>query len=287
MDCEIVGIDKKNNKILPFQRLMNRGRKNIELSKIEIQVCLFAFDLLYLNGKSLLRETLSERRKALLNAFQEIPGEFQFAQHADITEQEKVEEFLASSIEQGCEGLMVKALEVNASYEPSKRSMNWLKLKKDYIKGLGDSFDLVPIGGYYGTGKRTGVYGGFLLACYDSSTEQFQSICKIGTGFSEQDLKDLAKSLNQHKIPAPKPYYSFATGLKPDVWFNASQVWEILAADLTLSPQHTAAIGTVDESKGISIRFPRFIRVREDKTPEQATDASQVAEMFLNQAQQK
>lgn len=266
---------------------MNRGRKNIEISKIEIQVCVYAFDLLYLNGKSLIRETLSERRKALFSSFQEIPGDFQFVQHEDTTEQEKIEEFLAKSIEIGCEGLMVKALETNACYEPAKRSLNWLKLKKDYIEGLGDSFDLVPIGGYYGTGKRTGVYGGFLLACYDSSTEQFQTVCKIGSGFSEEDLKKLTDSLNQYKIQKPKPYYNFSTKLEPDVWFDASQVWEIKAADLTLSPKHTAAIGIVDETKGISIRFPRFVRVRDDKTPEEATDASQIVEMFYNQAQQK
>jgi len=101
---------------------------------------------------------------------------------------------LQKSIKDGSEGLMVKTLTVNYSYEPSKRSFNWLKLKKDYLDDLGDSMDLVLVGADYGTGKRTGWFSSFLLACYNEDTERFQTICKCANGFTDErflQLKDI------------------------------------------------------------------------------------------------
>ena len=282
IDCEAVAYDREQDKILPFQILSTRGKKNIKIEDVKVQVALYAFDCLYLNGKSLLREPMSVRRRALYNSFSKTKGEFLFATAKTSKDVEELQVFLDESIAANTEGLIVKTMD--ATYEPSKRSLNWLKLKKDYMEGCGDSLDLVPIGAWHGRGKRTGVYGAFLLACYDEDGEEFQTICKIGTGFSEVDLETLSKALEPHLIEAPRSYYKYPEGMAPDLWFDAKLVWEVKAADLSISPTHKAAMGLVDPNKGIALRFPRFLRSREDKEPEMATNAHQVADFYNAQA---
>ncbi|PPS04358.1 hypothetical protein GOBAR_AA16306 [Gossypium barbadense] len=304
LDCELVAYDRVQKKILPFQILSTRARKNVVVSEIKVDVCIFAFDILYLDGQPLLHEQLKVRKERLYDSFEEEPGFFQFATALTSNDLEEIQIFLNSAVSSR-----------DATYEPLKRSLNWLKLKKDYMESIGDTLDLVPIAAFHGRGKRTGFYGAFLLACYDENNEEFQSICKIGTGFSEAELEERSASLRSKVIPEPKSYYRCSEMMKPDVWFETSElqlevhanlfhrtvrsggkvvplfqsdgqssipihVWEVKAADLTISPVHRAAIGIVDPDKGISLRFPRLVRVREDKTPEQASSSEQVAEMY-------
>lgn len=149
------------------------------------------------------------------------------------------------------------------------------QLKKDYLSGVGDSCDLVVVGAYYGKGKRTNVYGAFLLACYDPDTENFQTTCKIGTGFSDEQLKDLYTLLNPLERAQKRSDIDHDASKPPDVWLDPKVLFEVLTADLTLSPIYTAAKGLVSGGRGVSLRFPRFIRLRDDKGPEDATDSSQ------------
>ncbi|KAK0456580.1 hypothetical protein EV421DRAFT_1753404 [Armillaria borealis] len=283
LDAEAVAWDPVAGKILPFQELSKRKRKDVKVEDIRVRVCLFAFDLLYLNGEPLLHKSLLERRALLRENFNVVSGEFDFAKASDGETTDEIQTFLEESVKDGCEGLMVKMLESEASfYEPSRRSVNWLKLKKDYLAGIGDSLDLVVVGGYYGKGKRTNVYGAFLLACYDSESEEYQTICKIGTGFSEEALQSLYDLLQPLEISKVRGDVKVG-GAKPDIWFEPKIVWEVLTADLSLSPIYTAAQGLADE-RGISLRFPRFIRIRDDKSAEDATGPEQVAEMYEKQA---
>ncbi|ODQ67022.1 ATP-dependent DNA ligase [Nadsonia fulvescens var. elongata DSM 6958] len=288
IDCEAVAWDQETKKILPFQVLSTRKRKDVETGNIKIRVCVFGFDILYFNGRSLLRSSLKERREVLKSAFQEVEGIFSFAKYVDSSFLEDIQVFLDKSVEDSCEGLMVKMLNgVESGYEPSKRSRNWLKLKKDYIEGgVGDSIDLVVLGAYHGKGKRTSVYGGYLLGCYNPETEEYETACKVGTGFSDADLESLYAKLHPTEIDRPRSYfvYNSASNTQPDVWFDPTMVWEVKTADLSISPIYTAAASFVGKNgKGVSLRFPRFIRIRDDKDVTDSTSSEQIAEFYSSQ----
>lgn len=284
LDCEAVAWDPKTKKVLPFQQLMTRKRKDVKTSDITVKVCIFAFDMLFLNGEALVKKSLRERRDLLHSALQPVEGELTFAQYVDTRDVEEIQTALDDSVKASCEGLMVKMLDTDESgYEPSKRSRNWLKVKKDYLAGVGDSIDLVVVGAYFGKGKRTNWYGAFMLACYNSKTQNFETVCNIGTGFSEAILEELHEQLTEIVIEKPKPFYNHSSvaAHQPDVWFEPKYVWEVKTADLTLSPRYRAAMDLMGQ--GISLRFPRFIQRRDDKKPEDATSSSSIVEMYKAQ----
>jgi len=282
LDCEAVGWDPVKQQILPFQDLSKRARKDVTVDNVKVQVVLYAFDCLYYNGKPLLQRPLTERREALYSSIKEIEHEVQFAVAKESTDVEELTRFLDESIKDSTEGLIVKTMD--DTYEPSKRSLNWLKLKKDYLSSGGDTIDAVPIGAWYGKGKRVGVYGSFLLAVYNPEDEEFQTLCKIGTGFSEEQLETFSKQLEDSQVDKAKGYFRYSEDLIPDAWFEPKYVWEIKVADLSISPRHMAAIGMADEGRGISVRFPRLERVRDDKTPEMATTSEQIYDMYKSQS---
>lgn len=211
----------------------------------------------------MLTKSLLERRSIMFTHLHPLEGKFQFATSKDSTSLEVLQQFLDQSVHDSCEGLMVKMLEGSESYyEPSKRSRNWLKLKKDYLAGVGDSLDLVVIGAYNGKGKRTGTYGGFLLATYNQDTGDLETTCKIGTGFSDEMLTQLYQKLHPLEIPKPKEYFVYDktnSNAVPDVWFEPTMLFEVLTADLSLSPIYKAAHN--EYGKGISLRFPRFLQL--------------------------
>lgn len=289
LDCETVAWDLVEKKVLPFQQLMTRKKKDVKTEDVKVKVCVFAFDILFLNGEAVVEKSLRERRELLHTAFTPVEGEFAFATSMNGQEIDEIQTFLEESVKASCEGLMVKMLDgTESGYEPSKRSRNWLKIKKDYLAGVGDSLDLVVLGGYHGRGKRTGAYGAFLLACYNPTTEKYETVCNIGTGFSDEVLETLHGQLKEIIIDRPKPFYdhSKVAAHQPDVWFEPRYVWEVKTADLTLSPKYRAACQEgLDGSteKGVSLRFPRLIRVRDDKKPDEATNSKQIAEMYRKQ----
>jgi len=201
IDSEIVGYDQINKKLLPFQELSRRKRKDVKEEDLTIRVCIYAFDCLYMNGDSLISQPFIKRREMLHDNFIPTDNEFAFAHHKDTSDAEEIQEFLNLAVQQSCEGLMVKTLETDAEYEPSKRSLNWLKCKKDYLDGVGDTLDLLAMGAFYGTGKRTGVYGCYLVGCYDAESEGYQSCCKVATGINDEELQRLTDKFKELIVP--------------------------------------------------------------------------------------
>ena len=291
LDAEVVAVDTTTGALLPFQRLSTRKKEVTEGESGGPAVIVMAFDLLLLNGESLLRSTLRERRTKLHASFNAVKHGFAFADAVDVdgdgddvVAAEKIQQALEEAIVAKSEGLMVKTLDDNATYSPSKRSLNWLKLKKDYLDGVGDSLDLVVVGAYTGRGKRTGVFGAYLVACLDAETGDLQSVCKIGTGFSDEDLKTFYEQSQPLIIPKKASNVICGDGLIQDiVWLEPKMVWEVQVADLSLSDTHKGALGRVNAGRGIGLRFPRLLRAREDKNADQATTSDQVLEMYLNQ----
>ena len=159
-----------------------------------------------------------------------------------------------------------------------KRSVNWIKLKKDYLQGVGDTLDLIVMGVYFGKGKRAGVFGGFLLGSYNDKTCKIESICKIGSGFDEEFLKNFYENVKEKLIDKMPNNYA-STNITPDKWINSEYVWEIKCAELSLSPIYDAG-KTILKKKSISLRFPRFIKVRDDKNIEDSTNSQNIVDLY-------
>ncbi|CAN7053391.1 unnamed protein product [Brassica rapa subsp. trilocularis] len=295
LDAEVVATDRKNgNQLMSFQELSTRERGSkdalVITKSIKVEVCIFVFDIMFFNGEQLLTLPLRERRKCLKEVFPETrPGFLEYAKEITVGTEEasmnnqdtlcRINAFLGEAFQSSCEGIMVKSLDVDAGYCPTKRSDSWLKVKRDYVDGLGDTLDLVPIGAWHGNGRKAGWYSPFLMACYNPETEEFQSVCRVMSGFSDAFYIEMKEFYSEDKILEKKPPY-YRTGETPDMWFPAGVVWEIRGADLTVSPVHSAALGLVHPSRGISVRFPRFICKRVDRNPEECSTAADIAEMF-------
>ena len=129
LDCETVAWDLVEKKVLPFQQLMTRKKKDVKVEDVKVKVCVFAFDLLFLNDEAVVERPLRERRELLHKAFSPVEGEFAFATSMNGQEIDEIQTFLDDSVKASCEGLMVKMLDgAESGYEPSKRSRNWLKV---------------------------------------------------------------------------------------------------------------------------------------------------------------
>jgi DNA ligase-1 len=279
LEGEVVAVDPASGELRPFQDVMFRRRKyGIDEATKDVPVSLFCFELLYADGEDLTGLPYLERRARLAAAIS--PSErLRLTTAEQTSDADALETHFQQAVADGCEGLICKSLSPTAGYQAGARGWLWIKLKRDYRSELSDTLDLVVVGALAGRGRRAGIYGALLLAAYDADNDRFQTVCKCGTGFSDAELAALPQRLAplaRDEKPARVDARRHA-----DVWFEPAVVVEVLAAELTLSPTHTAAWGLLKEDSGLALRFPRFTgRWRDDKSPTDATTVTEVVDLF-------
>jgi DNA ligase-1 len=279
-EAEIVAFNIDTGQLLPFQELMHRRRKYgiVEAMKA-YPISLFFFDVIYIDGKDLTNTPYLERRGVLEKiVFQNenvkvVPN--QYSKNAD-----EMEKFMTEAISEGCEGLIVK--DTKSIYRAGAREFSWIKLKREYMSQVAETFDLVIVGAFYGKGRRGGKYGAFLLSAYNKETDVFKSICKIGTGFSDEILEYFPTLLESYRIP--NKHARIDSKIDCDVWFTPQIVLEIIASEITLSPIHTCGFNEIRKNTGLALRFPKFTgKIREDKSPEDSTTSKEIVNMYRKQ----
>jgi DNA ligase 1 len=279
LEGEVVAFDPASGELRPFQDVMFRRRKyGITEATKDVPVSMFCFELLYADGTDLTRLPYLERRAALAEAITPA-ARLRLATAEQVSDEPRLERVFEQAVAEGCEGLICKSLDPTAHYQAGARGWQWIKLKRDYRTELSDTLDLVVVGGLAGRGRRAGMYGALLLAVYDAAGDRFQTICKCGTGFSDAELAALPARLAP-LARAERPA-RVDSRWAADVWFEPTLVVEVLAAELTLSPHHTAGWGILKEDAGLAMRFPRFTgRWRDDKSPTDATTVEEAVTMY-------
>jgi DNA ligase-1 len=279
LEGEVVAFDPASGELRPFQDVMFRRRKyGIDEATKDFPVSMFCFELLYADGTDLTRLPYLERRTRLAEAITPSPR-LRLTTAEQVGDEQALERVFEQAVAEGCEGVICKSLSPTVGYQAGARAWSWIKLKRDYRSELTDTLDLVVVGGLAGRGRRAGMYGALLLAVYDPDGERFQTICKCGTGFSDAELAALpARLAPLARAQRPARVDSLWAA---DVWFEPTLVVEVLAAELTLSPHHTAGWGVLKQDAGLALRFPRFSgRWRDDKAPTDATTVEEAVAMY-------
>ncbi|PIT85487.1 DNA ligase, partial [Candidatus Micrarchaeota archaeon CG10_big_fil_rev_8_21_14_0_10_59_7] len=269
---EALAYNEDTGEFLPFQETITRKRKyGVSKKAEEMPLRMFAFELLYLDGKDWTNEPYHARRKKLT----EIMGKgdvVALAKNVIVKTPKALQKFFDECVSSGLEGIVAKDL--SAPYVAGARKFAWIKLKRSYSEKLADTIDVVIVGFYYGKGKRTEFGLGGLLTAVKAG-DRFRTVAKIGTGFSEAQMREFHDSLS--KISSKQKPAEVDSLLTPDVWVKPRVVVEVKADEITRSPVHKCAW---KDNEGLALRFPRLMRVRTDKGADDATTEKEVVELY-------
>jgi len=279
LDGECVPVDPNTGELLPFQVVSQRRGRKYEIEKMitEVPVVLYLFDALYVDGNDLTLSPYIERRKRLTEIVKET-DRIKISESLVSDKPKEIERYFDKAVQEGTEGLICKSIQPDSVYEAGKRGWQWIKWKRSYRSEMADTVDLVVVGAFAGRGKRAGTYGALLMAAYNPDQDRFDTVCKLGSGFTDEDLARLPEILKPYLLPHPHPRVNSL--MKPDYWFVPAKVLEVIGDEITLSPVHSCCFGAVREGSGLAIRFPRLVKFREDRAPEDATTAKEIIEMY-------
>ncbi len=267
LDSEAVSFDPDTGEMLPFHKTMQRKRKyQINDFSKKMPITFFVFDILYLNGVSLINKPLYKRKEFLQQVFNSNYQNLKIVETKQTQSPDFINNFYLQKVKQGYEGVVLK--KVRALYKSGRKGYRWVKIKElESSKGrLNDTLDVIVMGYSFGKGKRKKLgIGKFLVGVLDRT--KIKTIAKLGTGFTEQDLISLKTLCDNIKTLKKPDIYEVDKSLEPDVWLYPSLVFEIGGDEITTSPVHTS---------GFSVRFPKFIRIRDDKDIYSATTLEEI-----------
>lgn len=276
---EAIVYDEQANTFAPFQETVKRRRKHdIEQAANDLPLKLVVFDILYLNGETLLGKTHEERRKILLSLFDFDNNKKVVAiKEVAVSNAQELDHYFMNNITAGLEGVIAKR--ANAHYQPGKRNFNWIKLKRNEDSKFDDTLDCVILGYYAGQGKRAGFgIGAFLVGVYNKHKDHFQTVAKIGTGLKDPEWIALKKKCDAIQLSDRPKNVDCSKELYPDVWVVPQLVCTVRADEITRSPLHTA--NKTPEHPGLALRFPRIMNYRIDKTAADATEVGELKRLF-------
>lgn len=268
LDSEAIGVDPQTGELVEFQKTITRKRKHdIEEISLSVPIRFYIFDVLEINGQSFIDKPLRER-KAVLEALFEDNESFYKTEYLVTADAMELRRFHETQLENGLEGAVMK--KSDSAYVGGRKGWNWVKIKEEEgSRGkLADTLDVVVMGYYYGRGKRNQFGIGAVLVGIMGKGDEIKTIAKIGTGLSDEQLRQMKTLCELNKSDLQPKTYEVHKNLWPDVWVKPEIVIEVAADEITKSPTHSA---------GFALRFPRLIKFREDKNWEQITNLSELS----------
>ena len=265
LDSEAIGYDKKTKEYTPFQAISQRIRRKYDIEKVkqELPIEINVFDILYYNGKSLIKEPFEKRSKIIREIIKETPYKIVSSKQIITDDLNKAEEFYKKALKDNQEGVMMKNL--STAYQPGNRVGHMLKVKPSE-----KDLDLVITGAEYGTGKRSGWLSSFILSCKGKEDSEFLEIGKVGTGIKEKDEQE-GVSFNELN-DLLKPLVIKEQG--KDVKIKPKVIVAVTYQEIQQSPNYNS---------GWALRFPRITALRPDKHLSEIASIEEIEEEVKKQ----